>query len=85
MATIPRSSLFCVLLLIAHHKAVNSLLSVSVQEPASLQPLHVLQCHSKDDSSEDFSTQLWACAFEPTHNSGEYLQMDPGQFNVFAF
>lgn len=39
------------------------------KEPASLQPLHVLQCHSKDDSSEDFSTQLWACAFEPTHNS----------------
>ncbi|MCI4394547.1 hypothetical protein PGIGA_G00170040 [Pangasianodon gigas] len=39
------------------------------KEPVSLQPLHVLQCHSKHDSPEDFSTQLWACAFEPTHNN----------------
>uniref|UniRef100_A0AAY5F5H2 Origin recognition complex-associated protein n=1 Tax=Electrophorus electricus TaxID=8005 RepID=A0AAY5F5H2_ELEEL len=37
------------------------------QEPACLQPLHVLQCHSRQDSPEDFSTQLWACAFEPQH------------------
>ncbi|XP_026108932.1 leucine-rich repeat and WD repeat-containing protein 1 isoform X1 [Carassius auratus] len=35
------------------------------QEPVSLQPVHVLQCHSRQDSPEDFSTQLWACAFEP--------------------
>uniref|UniRef100_A0A8C2C8W8 Leucine-rich repeat and WD repeat-containing protein 1 n=1 Tax=Cyprinus carpio TaxID=7962 RepID=A0A8C2C8W8_CYPCA len=35
------------------------------QEPVSLQPLHVLQCHSRQDSPDDFSTQLWACAFEP--------------------
>ncbi|XP_013875107.1 leucine-rich repeat and WD repeat-containing protein 1 isoform X3 [Austrofundulus limnaeus] len=35
------------------------------QQPVRLQPLHVLQCHSKYDSSEDFSTQLWACAFQP--------------------
>uniref|UniRef100_A0A9J8CPX3 Leucine-rich repeats and WD repeat domain containing 1 n=1 Tax=Cyprinus carpio carpio TaxID=630221 RepID=A0A9J8CPX3_CYPCA len=34
-------------------------------EPVSLQPLHVLQCHSRQDSPDDFSTQLWACAFEP--------------------
>ncbi|XP_038565288.1 leucine-rich repeat and WD repeat-containing protein 1 isoform X1 [Micropterus salmoides] len=33
------------------------------QQPVHLKPLHVLQCHSKRDSSEDFSTQLWACAF----------------------
>uniref|UniRef100_A0A8D3B230 Leucine-rich repeat and WD repeat-containing protein 1 n=1 Tax=Scophthalmus maximus TaxID=52904 RepID=A0A8D3B230_SCOMX len=33
------------------------------------QPLHVLQCHSKQDSSEDFSTQLWACAFQPLPDS----------------
>ncbi|KAI5089429.1 leucine-rich repeat and WD repeat-containing protein 1 [Silurus meridionalis] len=39
------------------------------KEPARLQPLHVLQCHSKQDSREDFSTQLWACAFEPAHNN----------------
>ncbi|XP_067264250.1 leucine-rich repeat and WD repeat-containing protein 1 [Chanodichthys erythropterus] len=35
------------------------------QEPVSLQPFHVLQCHSRQDSPDDFSTQLWACAFEP--------------------
>uniref|UniRef100_A0A8C8IKZ2 Leucine-rich repeat and WD repeat-containing protein 1 n=1 Tax=Oncorhynchus tshawytscha TaxID=74940 RepID=A0A8C8IKZ2_ONCTS len=31
----------------------------------NLQPLHVLQCHSKQDSPDDFSTQLWACSFQP--------------------
>ncbi|KAL6463459.1 hypothetical protein MHYP_G00278500 [Metynnis hypsauchen] len=41
------------------------------QEPASLQPLHVLQCHSKENSPEDFSTQLWACAFEPIQDSSD--------------
>uniref|UniRef100_UPI00398EC64C leucine-rich repeat and WD repeat-containing protein 1 isoform X2 n=1 Tax=Pristiophorus japonicus TaxID=55135 RepID=UPI00398EC64C len=30
-----------------------------------LEPLHFLQSHSKDNNPEDFSTQLWACAFEP--------------------
>ncbi|XP_039518441.1 leucine-rich repeat and WD repeat-containing protein 1 isoform X2 [Pimephales promelas] len=35
------------------------------QEPVSLRPSHVLQCHSRQDSPDDFSTQLWACAFEP--------------------
>ncbi|XP_053313114.1 leucine-rich repeat and WD repeat-containing protein 1 [Spea bombifrons] len=30
-----------------------------------MEPLHFLQCHSKSNSSDDFSTQLWACAFEP--------------------
>ncbi|XP_042355464.1 leucine-rich repeat and WD repeat-containing protein 1 isoform X2 [Plectropomus leopardus] len=39
------------------------------QQPVSLKPLHVLQCHSKQDSSEDFSTQLWACAFQPLPDS----------------
>ncbi|KAK2881921.1 leucine-rich repeat and WD repeat-containing protein 1 isoform X1 [Channa argus] len=38
------------------------------QQPVCLKPLHVLQCHSKQDSSEDFSTQLWACAFQPLPN-----------------
>ncbi|XP_072550096.1 leucine-rich repeat and WD repeat-containing protein 1 [Salminus brasiliensis] len=41
------------------------------QEPASLQPLHVLQCHSKQDSPEDFKTQLWACAFEPVQDNSD--------------
>lgn len=36
------------------------------QEPMELQPMHFLQCHSKGNSPEDFNTQLWACAFEPT-------------------
>uniref|UniRef100_A0A3B4FT72 Leucine-rich repeat and WD repeat-containing protein 1 n=1 Tax=Pundamilia nyererei TaxID=303518 RepID=A0A3B4FT72_9CICH len=31
-----------------------------LQQPVHLKPLHVLQCHSKQDSLEDFSTQLWA-------------------------
>ncbi|XP_053560572.1 leucine-rich repeat and WD repeat-containing protein 1 [Bombina bombina] len=30
-----------------------------------MEPLHFLQCHSKNNSCEDFKTQLWACAFEP--------------------
>lgn len=34
-----------------------------------LEPVHVLQCHSKLDSREDFSTQLWSCSFQP-HSSG---------------
>lgn len=46
------------------------------QEPISLRPLHVLQCHSKQDDPDDFSTQLWACAFQPPldHSgaAGEY-------------
>ncbi|KAM6970043.1 leucine-rich repeat and WD repeat-containing protein 1 [Aplochiton taeniatus] len=35
------------------------------QESVSLRPLHALQCHSKQDNPDDFSTQLWACAFQP--------------------
>ncbi|XP_076866913.1 leucine-rich repeat and WD repeat-containing protein 1 [Brachyhypopomus gauderio] len=41
------------------------------QEPVCLQPIHVLQCHSRQDSPEDFSTQLWACAFEPLQHNGD--------------
>ncbi|CAL9685132.1 unnamed protein product [Knipowitschia caucasica] len=36
------------------------------QSPVCLRTHHVLQCHSKQDSSEDLSTQLWACAFQPS-------------------
>uniref|UniRef100_A0A3Q3EYV4 Leucine-rich repeats and WD repeat domain containing 1 n=1 Tax=Labrus bergylta TaxID=56723 RepID=A0A3Q3EYV4_9LABR len=39
------------------------------KRPVHLKPLHVLQCHSKQDNSEDFSTQLWACAFQPLPDS----------------
>uniref|UniRef100_A0A674MM19 Leucine-rich repeat and WD repeat-containing protein 1 n=1 Tax=Takifugu rubripes TaxID=31033 RepID=A0A674MM19_TAKRU len=35
----------------------------------SLKPLHVLQCHSKLDSCDDFSTQLWSCSFQPQEHS----------------
>ncbi|MGH0126370.1 UNVERIFIED_CONTAM: hypothetical protein FKN15_027433 [Acipenser sinensis] len=34
-----------------------------------MKPLHFLQCHSKQNSPDDFSTQLWACAFEPRIDS----------------
>ncbi|XP_034033700.1 leucine-rich repeat and WD repeat-containing protein 1 isoform X2 [Thalassophryne amazonica] len=38
--------------------------SYNTIKPVCLKPLHVLQCHSKQDSCEDLSTQLWACAFQ---------------------
>lgn len=51
----------------SHYLIVNVRLSpLPLQEPVSLQPFHVLQCHSRQDSPDDFSTQLWACAFEPS-------------------
>lgn len=50
-------------------KTANGKRQVS-QEPVSLQPIHVLQCHSRQDSPEDFETQLWACAFEPPQDCG---------------
>ncbi|XP_072285669.1 leucine-rich repeat and WD repeat-containing protein 1 [Pyxicephalus adspersus] len=34
-----------------------------------VEPLHFLQCHSKSNSSDDFRTQLWSCAFEPSLDS----------------
>ncbi|KAM9788276.1 LOW QUALITY PROTEIN: leucine-rich repeat and WD repeat-containing protein 1 [Neosynchiropus ocellatus] len=39
------------------------------EQPVKLKPLHVLQCHSKQDNPEDLSTQLWACAFQPLPDS----------------
>ncbi|XP_051847830.1 leucine-rich repeat and WD repeat-containing protein 1 [Antechinus flavipes] len=44
-----------------------------------LQPMHFLQCHSKGNSPDDFSTQLWACAFEPTWNEGTGLPRGASQ------
>lgn len=41
------------------------------EEPVCLQPLHVLQCHSKQDDPNDFKTQLWACAFEPAADKSD--------------
>ncbi|XP_019502464.1 PREDICTED: leucine-rich repeat and WD repeat-containing protein 1 isoform X2 [Hipposideros armiger] len=35
-----------------------------------LEPLHFLQCHSKNNSPQDLETQLWACAFEPAWEEG---------------
>lgn len=34
-----------------------------------VEPLHFLQCHSKNNNSDDFRTQLWSCAFEPALDS----------------
>nr|XP_033778751.1 leucine-rich repeat and WD repeat-containing protein 1 [Geotrypetes seraphini] len=35
------------------------------KEVINLEPLHFLQCHSRENSREDFKTQLWSCAFQP--------------------
>ncbi|XP_012887183.1 PREDICTED: leucine-rich repeat and WD repeat-containing protein 1 isoform X1 [Dipodomys ordii] len=35
-----------------------------------LEPLHFLQCHSRNNSPQDLETQLWACAFEPACEEG---------------
>ncbi|KAJ8402259.1 hypothetical protein AAFF_G00371240 [Aldrovandia affinis] len=45
--------------------------STKSKDPVCLRPLHVLQCHSKLDSPDDLSTQLWACAFEPSLNCSD--------------
>lgn len=40
---------------------------------SQLEPLHFLQCHSKNNSPRDLETQLWACAFEPAWDEGTAL------------
>ncbi|XP_032287033.1 leucine-rich repeat and WD repeat-containing protein 1 [Halichoerus grypus] len=40
------------------------------QPAPDLEPLHFLQCHSKNNSPRDLDTQLWACAFEPAWEEG---------------
>uniref|UniRef100_A0A8C7QE61 Leucine-rich repeat and WD repeat-containing protein 1 n=1 Tax=Oncorhynchus mykiss TaxID=8022 RepID=A0A8C7QE61_ONCMY len=52
----------------------------------SLQPLHVLQCHSKQDSPDDFSTQLWACSFQPPldYNGGDRKNSVNGATRIVA-
>ncbi|KAK2117283.1 Leucine-rich repeats and WD repeat domain-containing protein 1 [Saguinus oedipus] len=44
------------------------------QPPLKLEPLHFLQCHSKNNSPRDLETQLWACAFEPAFEEGTTSQ-----------
>ncbi|KAF6357170.1 leucine rich repeats and WD repeat domain containing 1 [Rhinolophus ferrumequinum] len=44
------------------------------QPALKLEPLHFLQCHSKNNSPEDLETQLWACAFEPAWHTGATSQ-----------
>ncbi|CAJ0941856.1 unnamed protein product [Ranitomeya imitator] len=39
------------------------------KKPFNLEPLHFLQTHSKNNESDDFRTQLWSCAFEPSFDS----------------
>ncbi|XP_044903975.1 leucine-rich repeat and WD repeat-containing protein 1 isoform X6 [Felis catus] len=41
------------------------------QPALDLEPLHFLQCHSKNNSPRDLETQLWACAFEPAWEEGQ--------------
>lgn len=43
------------------------------QPVLNLEPLHFLQCHSKNNSPQDLETQLWACAFEPAWEEGTSL------------
>lgn len=40
------------------------------QAALRLEPLHFLQCHSKNNSPKDLETQLWACAFELAREEG---------------
>ncbi|XP_008830510.2 leucine-rich repeat and WD repeat-containing protein 1 isoform X2 [Nannospalax galili] len=40
------------------------------QASLQLEPLHFLQCHSRNNSPKDLETQLWSCAFEPVREEG---------------
>ncbi|XP_068126366.1 leucine-rich repeat and WD repeat-containing protein 1 isoform X2 [Hyperolius riggenbachi] len=42
---------------------------INKKKAFDVEPIHFLQCHSKSNSSDDFSTQLWSCAFEPALDS----------------
>uniref|UniRef100_A0A8C8ZHC8 Leucine-rich repeat and WD repeat-containing protein 1 n=1 Tax=Prolemur simus TaxID=1328070 RepID=A0A8C8ZHC8_PROSS len=53
----------------------GSLVGSDGGQPAlKLEPLHFLQCHSKNNSPDDLKTQLWACAFEPAWEEGATSQ-----------
>ena len=49
------------------------------QTALQLEPLHFLQCHSKNNSPRDLETQLWACAFEPAWDEGTSLGGQAGR------
>ncbi|KAJ8342923.1 hypothetical protein SKAU_G00328510 [Synaphobranchus kaupii] len=55
----------------AENNTPRKVTSIKSKDPVCLQPLHALQCHSKLDSPDDFSTQLWACAFQPCESAGQ--------------
>ncbi|XP_076779332.1 leucine-rich repeat and WD repeat-containing protein 1 isoform X1 [Arvicanthis niloticus] len=44
--------------------------AIGDQAALHLEPLHFLQCHSRNNSPKDLETQLWACAFEPAREEG---------------
>ncbi|KAL6056245.1 hypothetical protein STEG23_020614 [Scotinomys teguina] len=44
--------------------------SAGDQAAFCLEPLHFLQCHSRNNSPKDLETQLWSCAFEPAREEG---------------
>ncbi|XP_055004872.1 leucine-rich repeat and WD repeat-containing protein 1 isoform X2 [Boleophthalmus pectinirostris] len=43
------------------------------EKPVCLRTHHVLQCHSKQDRTDDLSTQLWTCAFQPSDGSSRLV------------
>lgn len=51
------------------------------QAALKLEPLHFLQCHSKNNSRQDLETQLWGCAFEPAWEDGTALVGRQGQLS----
>ena len=42
--------------------------SISKAHQWKFEPKMFLQCHSQEDNSDDFSTQVWCCVFEPNAN-----------------
>ncbi|XP_051891732.1 leucine-rich repeat and WD repeat-containing protein 1 isoform X2 [Pristis pectinata] len=61
----------CSLTLVAVSKESTPKKKLKYRNSIVLEPLHYLQCHSKNNNPEDFSTQLWACAFEPEVESSQ--------------
>ncbi|XP_055082753.1 leucine-rich repeat and WD repeat-containing protein 1 [Periophthalmus magnuspinnatus] len=57
----------------AKHLLLKAKSPNQLQKPVGLKTHHVLQCHSKQDSTDDLSTQLWACAFQPSSVGSSHL------------
>ena len=50
----------------SHKKKVHRNLKADLNNlDINFKPLIFLQCHSKDQGPNDFSTQIWCCAFQP--------------------